>query len=314
MILAEAASHWTSADVVAGGYGAVMRVAMFAIIPIVFLVRVQRGRTSPRSRYTPPPHDPDTGQDLTESGLTGPSGTVTGLPRPEPALPTFSYGIGQPPATADVVHVPRPPAPAYGLPQFVVPPPAAVPGTVPELVAPDPDAAPTVVVPAGLPARGVFCSQASRIQYAVSLFITAAVLALIGGGPGLILDSFGSRAFVAGGWVLDGAAVVALVLTVRSLRVGITYDADGVVARGILRTSRWAWAQLGEFQIETTRSNAPIRLGASGVRKMLRVEEVDGRVSVLRALVAQRGGPSDPSWLDEAASMLNAQVRARHRG
>ena len=139
---------------------------------------------------------------------------------------------------------------------------------------------------------------------------------MVGGGPGrpVVQTTFGARVPVAGGWVFDLAAVAVLVLAVRALRVGITYDAEhGVTARGILQSHRWTWPQLDAFQIQTSRDNSPMRIGAVSMHKMLRVVRVDGSFTVLRALVAQQGGPADPSWLDEAASALNGQVRARHR-
>ena len=162
-----------------------------------------------------------------------------------------------------------------------------MPGAVPE--APGwspPGPGPAVPAPAGLPASGTFSSTALRAQYGFSLFVTAAFLGLLGGGPAAIINSFGSRAFIAGGWVFDVAALAALVLGVRGIRVGLTFDAEGVVAHSIFLTRRWSWARLGEFQIQTSRMNAPIRLGTSRLRKMLRVVEQDGSFTVLRAMVA----------------------------
>jgi len=60
--------------------------------------------------------------------------------------------------------------------------------------------------------------------------------------------------------------------------------------------------------------NGPYRIGANRLSTMLRVVEVGGCVTVLRTLVAQRSGPSDRSWLDDAACALNAQVLAHLRG
>lgn len=70
--------------------------------------------------------------------------------------------------------------------------------------------------PVGLPASGTFSSKALRFQYGFSLFMTAAFLALVGGGPGAAIHSFGARASAPGGWVFDLAAIAALVLAVRA--------------------------------------------------------------------------------------------------
>ena len=67
------------------------------------------------------------------------------------------------------------------------------------------------------------------------------------------------------------------------------------------------------MKIQTSKMNEPPRIGANRLRKMVRVVEVDGSFTVLRAFAAPIGGPSDRSWLDDGASMLNAQVIVRRR-
>jgi hypothetical protein len=310
------ASIWATEIVGPGSHSSKWSLVALAIIPIAILLRVRQGRRSPDSLYTPPPIDPETGQDMTASEFTDPSGAVNDLPLLQPAssstLPAFTYGLGTPLAGVTGPAAPQPPASVPGLPQFGAPPsPAVAPRAVPEFAGPT-TAAPGPAAPAlaGLPATGSFSSQALRIERGLPLFIVLAFL-VCAGGPAAMISRYGVQTFVSGGWVFVVAAVAVLALGVRSLQQGISFDAEGVVAHTVLLTRRWEWQRLQEFQIEDALINGQARMGANLMRKMLRVVEVDGKFTVLRSFVAPQGGPYDRSWLDDAASALNAQIQAR---
>jgi hypothetical protein len=333
MSMAELAFILVKSSPSSNGHSSVWGLAALAIIPIALYLRVRQGRQSPRDRYTPPPADIGAGQDPMTSGFTDPSSADTYNPtfQPAPAPPPFTYGQGTPANGVADFYAPPPPAFVPGLPQFNAPPPPmsvphAVPtnlpgalpanlaGTVPAAqpgAVPNAMPGPSVPAPSGLTAAGTFTSQSLRIGYGISLFMTALVIGMLSGGPVLLFHSIADRKLVPQSLVLNLAVVAALVLFVRALRVGISYDADGVVARSIFQSHRWAWPQLQEIQIENALVNSQSRTGQNRMRKMMRIIETDGKFTVTRALTAPAGGPNDRSWLDDAASALNAQIQLR---
>jgi hypothetical protein len=111
------------------------------------------------------------------------------------------------------------------------------------------------------------------------------------------------------------AVLAAVALGVRGVRIGVSYDAEGLIARGIFRTKRWEWSRLDKVQIEVAQINTQQRNSMfrpnNTLRKMMRVVEIDGKFSVLRTMMATVGGGV---WLDDAACQLNAQIQAHRHG
>jgi len=326
MSMAELALLFVKPASTSNGHSSVWGFAVLVIIPIAMYLRVRQGRQAPNSQYTPTQTDTYTGQDPMAPGFAVPSDADTYDPNfpPAPAPPPFTYGHGTPSTGIADSFAPAPPAFVPGLPQFNAPPPpisvphavpgstpGAVPGTVPGAIPGS-----TAPIPVGLPAAGAFSSQSLRLGYGISFFMTALVIDMFTGGPVRSIGLIESRTLVPQMLVINLVVVAALFLGVRAIRVGISYDADGVLARSIFQSRRWTWPRLFEIEIENALVNSPLAgrgMGQNQMRKMLRIIEVDGKFVVLRALTAPRGGPDDRSWLDDAASALNAQILARRR-
>ena len=121
---------------------------------------------------------------------------------------------------------------------------------------------------------------------------------------GVLLAAFGGISGVIFGVPI---ALVCGYFSFRGFRLGLVCSADGMTARGIARTRRWAWSEIANFDV------AIRPVGAMAYRrKVLVVRLKGGREIVLKD---QNGSPKNtdvPSWIDYASYELNHRL-ALHR-
>lgn len=95
-------------------------------------------------------------------------------------------------------------------------------------------------------------------------------------------------------------ALICSCLVIRGLRMGVSYSDKGVTIRGFARTRKWPWTAIKNFGVEVN----PV--GAMNYRrKVLTVSFKDGTTKRLREQNASPKESQDPSWVEQAAVVLN---------
>ena len=98
-------------------------------------------------------------------------------------------------------------------------------------------------------------------------------------------------------------ALICSCLVIRGLRMGVSYSDKGVTIRGFARTRKWPWAAIEQFGVEVN----PV--GALNYRrKVLTVTFKDGTTKRLREQNASPKESDHPSWVEEAAVVLNREL------
>jgi Bacterial PH domain len=161
----------------------------------------------------------------------------------------------------------------------------------------------------------VFSSASARRPKAIACLATAGLGALLltqmaKNATSVVLVYMG---------ILSLVVLAALVGFVRSFRVGIEVNDDGVTARTTFATRRFAWDEIVEAQavdraIRTTgRSLVPMTPNAM---KMIQVVPVlrltNGRRVRLQGLQAHIESDTFTNWLDDAIVEINNRLEERH--